>query len=37
MLERECYNVFDSVEEVALRDADVTREALRNDDPDAAK
>jgi hypothetical protein len=36
MLERKSYDIFDSVE-VALRDADVTRETLCDDDPYAAK
>lgn len=37
MLERKSYDIFDSVEEAALRDADVPREALCDDDPYAAR
>ena len=37
MLERKCYNVLDSVEEVALRGADVAREPFCDDDSNAAK
>lgn len=37
MLERKGYNVLDSVEEVALRDADVAREPFCDDDSNAAK
>jgi hypothetical protein len=37
MLKRKCNDVSDSVEEVALRDPDVTGEALCDDNPNAAK
>jgi len=37
MLKRKCHDVFDSVEEVALRDPDVAGETLCDNNPNAAK